>query len=736
MGCMLASLGYWFMFKERDVYIDFQGLFPLLGWISLMALHALGGAYALYACRRPGSRTAKTTIRCYFSAALLVHTWVALDYSGWDERLMLAAQDVLQPADVKLHSYLDSGEVEPAQLRALLREGADGDSWRREWALWKAFAGGNPENVELLLAAGAGADRLSRSGTSYLTFTYRVDGPLERLLLRRDKRNTLLCEVLLQRGRHMHSSDYSLLNKLLAHGADPQQHCAFRRPVSVQGLAALSRDPQVVGLLSRTAAAPATAADREFTLSGLQSSAAQGHTALLTAFMHWLPAAVYPQAYARALTAAVENNRPAAAMQLLEAGARLPRKDGILFAVQQSHGHRALLQALITSGQDINYRHNRQASALGYAVQQKDLALINTLLELGADLQQTNVRYGLLHKIFAAQSPLRETLAQRLLQAGADPERRDSNHHTFLQRSVYADQAALVALALQFNADRNVKTRRGQSLQDLALQHASDDILNLLEITAPRPGPDINQLTWAAEYSPLQKVKELIANGYPVNGVDRRGRTPLETASRKNRPEIYNFLLRAGADAQLWIADGSKLVNANRASSAASVRRLRGLQKNQDPAFSLLAAAALAGRAELTAELMRWGAQPNRKAASNGDSVLHLVAQAGSRRDEITRVLLAGGADPAALNGNGYTPLTLAAAHRAIKMIEVLHNHGVDINSADRDGRTAMSETLRAGSVIEHLQILLDLGAVASADDLAYAKRRAGPSTWDLLESP
>ncbi|MEM9624354.1 MAG: hypothetical protein AAF993_22130, partial [Pseudomonadota bacterium] len=606
--CIVASVGYWLLFRQRDQYVDFQGLFPLVLWLALMALHLIGGLTCYLSSRQVPKPAASTLMGTYFLAAALVHSWVAIDYLGADDKLRLAYLNWQYPQDQQLHRLLDQPPYDSAAIAAVLAQGARADSWRNEWALWKVLQATDHdadnrrfEVAQLLLQNGAQPDRKSRSGIHYRNHQWRVDGALERWLLQRDKRNTPLCHTL----RQLRPTDAPLLNELLEAGAEVNQICPLRygqgqsRPTSITGLAIMHRHAEALEQVSARDGQLHTSHDRELWADALRSSAYQGNERLLNALLVHAPGnsdqpAPAPH-LADALLGAIQNNQPDSALRLLAAGARPAQADIVLQAMQRSDGHTQLLAALVEAGADINFKRSRQLSPLGEALRRKNLALVKTLLALGADLQRTNLPDGPLHQVFTWPEGEQMVAAELLFKQGADPERRDSSQRTFLQRAVVLNQHELVRVALNYKANTSVTNRRGDTLTKLALTHGDDDMLALLQITAPRPGPDVNKLTWAARYDPLQRVQTLLTEGYPINGLDRTGRTALEAATRRNRRDVYLHLLQAGANVKLSIKDGSRLISANRASSAASVRRLRGLDKNADPAITLLGAAALTG---------------------------------------------------------------------------------------------------------------------------------------------
>ena len=61
------------------------------------------------------------------------------------------------------------------------------------------------------------------------------------------------------------------------------------------------------------------------------------------------------------------------------------------------------------------------------------------------------------------------------------------------------------------------------------------------------------------------------------------------------------------------------------------------------------------------------------------------------------KVLLAAGADPSGRNGQGMTPLQIAASRDNVEMVQLLLKAGADVNAVDNVGRTALWEALHQG---------------------------------------
>ena len=55
-------------------------------------------------------------------------------------------------------------------------------------------------------------------------------------------------------------------------------------------------------------------------------------------------------------------------------------------------------------------------------------------------------------------------------------------------------------------------------------------------------------LFWAAEYGTIERVMHLVAIGVDVNCCDENGYTPLHFAAQRGDREIFEFLVRHGAN--------------------------------------------------------------------------------------------------------------------------------------------------------------------------------------------
>ncbi len=734
--CMALSYLYWLLVKGHGYYEDFQGLFPVFLWCVLVVLNASLGIIAMILAWRTRPRWLYGPVYIYFIGSFFIHAWVFLDYINLDEKFYTYYQSFVHPDDIALHQELSREPLEYATISRLLKEGANADSRVTTWAIWKAYRQKDYPVMKLLLDNGAKPDQPSR----YRGVTYRIDGPLNQLLLQRDSSTTLLCEIVDRREGGETEKSLKFIQHLLIAGADPKQTCLSHddRPLSIQSLAAIRNDADVLQILNNFGASITLEQDRETAHQRLWDAAYQGNQPMFDALLKMLPPEDTMSVLSTALTKSILSGQSKMALNLLAAGAKPEQEDLIVLSIEKCDGNRDLVRALVAAGQDANVENSRDQTPLVLAFKRKDLPLLDTLIATGADVNRTKMRYGLLHHIFTLGPDLRKTYAKRLIAAGANLGRRDSDDYTFLMRAAYLKDIELVALALNNGADQNAVTSGLElTAEKLALkQNADDALITLLEMSE-RPSPSSNNLVIPAEKQPAKDTEALAKQEVDVQAINAENPSALETATRQNLKEVYLPLLNTGASPNLMIKDGSPLLEINRESISARVRRLRGLNQSDDLSIPIIASAALAGKIEVMSALLAAGADPDARSAS-GDTPLHLVAIAGmitgQHQAATTQLLVQSGANINAVNSSGYTPITLAARHRALAMIETLAGLNADLNAPDPQGRTVLGQTLRNGSIQEHIEGLLILGAQPRQEDLEYARSRISPKMVSILE--
>jgi uncharacterized protein len=377
---------------------------------------------------------------------------------------------------------------------------------------------------------------------------------------------------------------------------------------------------------------------------------------------------------------------------LLELGAELEREtsDGYTAVLHSIHGaNPEIVRFLVERGAEIN-RHDAHGftylmhpltgpyfrrlydarrpedprPAHPCIVPRCDVETVRVLLSLGADvhLRGTGLNAG---KTVLMQAALegQQTIAQLLLDAGADLYARDAQGRTALTWALlYGKKKVAVFLR-----------ERGliPSLLDAALLGDVAASSRLLDEQLGQPdGVAEPPVFWInrPRYDPTEP--------------------PLIWAVRADNRTAIETLLRAGADIEVRDAEGkTPLMCATRCGGPKGIERL-----------------------------LAFGADPN--AMDNAGATVLMQNDSAT----VTRPLLAGGADPNLPHrGDGTTPLMYAAGRGAVPMLHLLLAAGADITATDKQGRTALHHACTGTGDPRAVRALLAVGADPDARDASGA---------------
>ncbi|MBI2920125.1 MAG: ankyrin repeat domain-containing protein [Planctomycetes bacterium] len=204
--------------------------------------------------------------------------------------------------------------------------------------------------------------------------------------------------------------------------------------------------------------------------------------------------------------------------------------------------------------------------------------------------------------------------------------------------------------------------------------------------------------------------KEVIAairDGADVNAKGEWGLTPLHLAADWGRDEVAGMLIERGADVRARDAQGNTPLHRCAAPVAQEVRSW--------PKANLFADGA--GQVKLIERLIRGGAEVN---AQNGDGHTPLDVAAMSGALEHLRVLLANKADVRVVDAHGQTPLHRALYHGLRpEGVKLLIEAGADVNVRDGLGRPPLHQLFWGEQhwFAEDVAMLVKAGADAGARD-------------------
>lgn len=329
---------------------------------------------------------------------------------------------------------------------------------------------------------------------------------------------------------------------------------------------------------------------------------------------------------------------------------------------------RATVASDATQGRSFDANFNRQgegAAALGgdneFYSYLPDLDKPNETEEV-----QLKGRYPFLTGSYSGDQPSDFVLAAhkgdvtRLISflAGAgDVNVQNEKGRTALMSACAGGQVGVVKLLLAKGANPNLKDKGRDTALCLAAMSSAPD--------AP------NQTGFHAN---IEIVRLLLANGADVK--DNNGGWPaLVVAAERGNNEIVKLLIEKGADINVknWVG------------------------------MTALSRAIYDGKLETAKILLAAGSDIESRDRS-GETALMFAT---SRGLEFARALVAKGANPNVANDVGETALMRA---HSVETVALLLDHGADLNSKDKKGRTALMHAV-AGRHLEKTRVLLERGA-------------------------
>jgi ankyrin repeat protein len=235
-------------------------------------------------------------------------------------------------------------------------------------------------------------------------------------------------------------------------------------------------------------------------------------------------------------------------------------------------------------------------------------------------------------------------------------------------------------------------------------------------------GADIQEeLANAVLAADPERIRFLVEKGADINGLDRQGYGPLQSAARNRDDKIIPLLIKLKANANGRDKDGlTALIYATQRNHVPSVKALLAngadIEAPAPGGFAPLALAIEEGKFLAAKELIERGAvidtpaglervTPLMLAASwlaVGEQAKEIEQRQGLRSTDIASALIARGANVNAANSQGVTALMIAAARGNIPMIGLLLESGADPNAKSAAGKTALDiarDNLNEGAV-------------------------------------
>jgi ankyrin repeat protein len=482
-------------------------------------------------------------------------------------------------------------------------------------------------------------------------------------------------------------------------------------------------------------------------------------------------------------------------------------------------GNRKAALERIRAGADVNGAQPDGTRPIHWAVHNVDYELIDALIAKKANV---NVRNEFGSTPIAEAADLADgRMLKMLLDAGADPEGANPDGQTALMLAIKTGEPSAVELLIKAGANVNTiekfhkqtplmwaaaAPKNAGAMVKLLLAKGADVKPRALytdwpsQITSEpraqyRPVGGLTALLYAARDGCYDCVEALLSAGADVNMPTPEGVTPLLLALDNDHNDVAKLLLDRGANPQLWdwwgrtplyividrketIGAGTRGGGRGRSVDAAG-RGSRSSVSSMDIINALLAAGV-----DLNPELnmhrpsrggnsgrfidplLNTGCTPLFRATMGGDSevVRALLAKGANPNINdmgMTPFLVAAGVGPGNIGGTGLAAQSSLGGPVNMELMELLLQHGADINAqitgthtyslrisrapSANEGWTALHAAVQAGKpdVVRYLlqkgarTTIIDAGGRKAIDVMAAdAKARAATEIRGLLEKP
>ncbi|HEX4278364.1 MAG TPA: ankyrin repeat domain-containing protein [Bryobacteraceae bacterium] len=444
---------------------------------------------------------------------------------------------------------------------------------------------------------------------------------------------------------------------------------------------------------------------------------------------------------------------------LIAAGAnvKLANRDGATALwLAAENGSAPMLARLLAAGADPNGRTPNGETPLMMAARSGNVAALKVLLDHKADAALKETLRGTTALMWATEQSHPEAI-KALIEHGADvnaasnPDTRNSalNLAPTLQERILQDK-----LIDAFANGKKVQLTPGGP------EVGIEDVASLYGQSGKKDGGGLTPLVYAAREGCFECARILVASGAAINQPTTYGWTPLLTATQNRHYKLAAFLLDHGADANLankggWTPLYLATDNRNIETGDYPVRKpdidhldfiklllAKGAHVNTRICGAASSATECKGDTTETRTnfTMQWlseeGATPFLRASQSGDVTL-------------MKLLLEHGADPKIATAHNVTALEVASGigwvegitfewspAQSLEAVRMCLDLGIDANNADDEGRTALHGAAHKGRT-DVIQLLVDHGANLEAHDKGSRDTFAGAMkgmTWIPLD--
>ena len=312
-----------------------------------------------------------------------------------------------------------------------------------------------------------------------------------------------------------------------------------------------------------------------------------------------------------------------------------------------------------------------------------------------------------------------------LLNAGADPNIPDCKGATCIHHAVIKGCSKdVLETIMNHGADVNATNKNNETALMLACEKGSKEAINVLLSAGADPSiakADGDTGLHYAVYGDCNKevLQSILRHGVDVNATNKKNVAALMIACHKGNTDSIDTLLNAGADLNIPDCKGAMCIHHAVVNSCSKdvlqtiVNHGSDVNATNANNVTALMLACQKGSKDAINVLLNAGADPN-IAKVNGDTWLHYAAY-GDCSKEVLQVIFSHGVDVNATNGKNETALMIACHKGNTDAVHTLLNAGADLNIPDCKGAMCIHHAVVNSCSKDMLEILVNHGADVNA---------------------
>lgn len=248
------------------------------------------------------------------------------------------------------------------------------------------------------------------------------------------------------------------------------------------------------------------------------------------------------------LMAAASENEFEIVKYLLSKGAKVNQINRGWTALIEAADEDALasMKLLLNAGAEVNYYAQLNSpTAITMAASEGHLDCLKLLLQYGADINGIGKSVPPLH---TAAEEGKRAIVDYLISQKAKINHKDAMGLTALMYAASEGQYPIVKKIIESGGDASITDSNGATARDYAAAEEEYTVLNYLKNDKTLKQNKIPKIHQATQDGLIEKVRRMVEQGTDVNTRDDYGRTPLHIASAKNYNLDMQELFALGAD--------------------------------------------------------------------------------------------------------------------------------------------------------------------------------------------